>query len=115
MHTKGKASTLDSLEPRLLLAGMTFEISRGTLHITGTNKNDTIILRQQKGKLLNNGKVVLRSARKFRQIFIDSRGGNDLIRFQSDSTSMRTRIRAGNGNDTVNGTSGEDSIRRRRR
>src|SRR4051812_38441330 len=109
MHSADHGSIFDSLEPRLLLSTPTppisFQMSRGTLRVTGTKGSDSIILSVRKGKLLNNGRLAFRLGKDFKQIFIDSKGGDDLIRFQFDSPDLRTKIHGGTGNDTIFGTS----------
>src|SRR5258705_2394162 len=107
MRPAGQASILHPLEQRLLLAGISLKLDGSNLRVTGTNHNDSIIIRLDHTRLRVN-KLLSVPAAKIRTIFISTRGGNDLVRFDpsTNSLNIRAEITGDAGNDTLSGTPG---------
>lgn len=134
-HTKTKRAgnkvkrsnlRLERLEDRKMMAAnlMADLYSSGVLRIEGTERNDTIVVRQINNSLSvdnirirNNGSMLSRvSANAVSRIDVYGLGGNDTILLNSDSVSGQqsiykpSRIFGGNGADSIVGGRGADSI-----
>src|SRR5262245_30636443 len=125
----GSRAIMDAMEPRILLASITAQLSAdGTLTVTGTDGADTIVVGTAVRDLPggdNLVEVVVAAGRDFVQssvqrVVILAGGGNDTIdcsavppTFDLDDTKPLNNaafIDAGAGDDSINATSLDDTI-----
>src|SRR5205085_327071 len=106
------SSSIDTLEPRLLLAGISLTFSRGTLHITGTQAADNIVLRQKGTRLSVIGARGAQATALVKKVTINGLDGDDQIRIDSSAASLKIKfkISGGNGNDLISGSARADTI-----
>jgi Ca2+-binding RTX toxin-like protein len=109
---------VEPLEPRRFLT--TVVIQQEALHIIGTARNDSIVLRMDPDDILQRnmqvhigGDMVKNvDTAKFGRIRVNGRGGHDLL--QIDETFgtivMPLTINGGGGNDVLTGGSGDDEL-----
>jgi Ca2+-binding RTX toxin-like protein len=96
----------------LLTAG----VKDGTLYVRGTDKPDTITLRQQNNAIKIDGLVGSYNINNFQNIVIRSFGSNDVINLKSEAVKSQQAITkpasiwSGSGIDTVTGGRGNDTI-----
>ena len=83
----------------------TVNITYGTLTVTGTEGNDTIVLDQTATAIVVNGAAYPRAG--VARIVVTAGGGNDVIR---DRTQFGSIIYGGVGNDAIVGNAGNDQI-----
>lgn len=105
--------------PLLLAGGAVMRINGGTLNISGTNGNDTILLSQQRDTQGDLALVVSVNgdARQFdathsrfvRQIFVSAGSGNDVVEGTTD-LNIPMVIHGGKGNDSLAGGAKNDKI-----
>lgn len=102
----------ESLEPRRLMA-YAFG-SGGLLALQGTPTHDSIVISLRENGTLRvnlNGEILRFEAASINEIQVITLGGNDLIRFDDTIPIVkRTRVLAGSGNDTIEGSHGRDTI-----
>jgi hypothetical protein len=109
---------VESLEDRSLpSAGVSSLVSSGTLYVTGTSGNDTILVRQTAAHSASvTGNSVTRSFTGVNAISVDGKAGNDKITVDTSYTDARhivplnAKLYASAGNDTLTGGSGNDTL-----
>ncbi|WP_439625772.1 CAP domain-containing protein [Gemmata sp.] len=80
-------------------------VLNGTLTVTGTEGNDTIVLRQSPTSIVVDGVPYPRAG--VTRVVISAGGGDDVIR---DGSGFGAFIYGGTGDDTIYGTGGDDRI-----
>src|SRR5262245_615410 len=97
---------VELLEDRQLLS----VLAGGTLKVSGSGRADTITVSKQGPKIIVqlNGRREIFADRKIKRVQIASRAGNDKITAQGDLPAFN--VNAGDGNDSVFGTSRNDEI-----
>lgn len=111
-----RTAMFQSLESRLLLAGVPLSFTTATLYggaqlrIVGSSGSDQIVLSQSASGLIvsHNGNSSTFST-SFKTIRIDGSAGNDFIKADG-SVSCAVMFFGGDGNDTLVGGSGHDSL-----
>jgi hypothetical protein len=134
-NSKGFRPSFESLEDRRVMAvnvlepigafgpavnspgtSLTAGVKDGTLYVRGTDKPDTITLRQQNNALKIDGVVGSFNINNFNNIVIRSFGGSDVINLKSEAVkgqqaiTKATEIWGGIGLDNITGGRGNDSI-----
>src|SRR5687768_16647568 len=108
----GHGPVVDPLEPRILLAGISLVLSRGTLKVTGTGAADVIVLRQKSAKLSVLGVRKSFATALVKRVQINGGGGDDQIRIDSSARSLKFgfKLVGGAGNDSLVGSARADSL-----
>ena len=109
----------ERLETRHLLTGGLSAVldSAGVLRVTGTDAADFIFVYQNASRYYVYGSADSYSASSVREIVIDAKGGNDVVRLDSQIvsswqaiTTPQVTVYGGAGSDTVFGSEGKDLI-----
>jgi hypothetical protein len=104
---------LELLEDRTVPTVATF--AAGTLTVTGTASNDTIIVRRVGDVISVDGTTTKVTASQVKQVIVDAGGGDDMVRLDSEALGGRALgvpcvVFGGTGNDTIIGTPGADKL-----
>ncbi|HEY1380848.1 MAG TPA: hypothetical protein VGF55_28865, partial [Gemmataceae bacterium] len=105
---------LELLEDRSVPSA-TASFAAGTLSVTGSAGNDTIVVRRVNDVISVDGTAVKVAAGLLRQIVVDGGAGDDLIRLDSEALGgqplgVPVVALGGTGNDTIVGTPGPDRL-----
>ncbi len=103
--------SIESLERRLLLAGVTATVANGTLTVQGTAKPDTIIIRQVRTTtnpatvtVMDGSKVIYNktpTAGKFTKVVVYAGARNDTLTLTMDKGTAGVSLFGEGGNDTI--------------
>lgn len=113
-HKTSFRPTVETLEDRnLMAAGITASLTAdGILAVTGTEKNDTIVVRQMNNRISVVGVEGSWNASDVKLLAVDARGGNDTVLLNSQALPWQQAITTtalvlgGAGNDKIIGGEG---------
>ncbi len=111
---RSRHSALESLEARVLPAGVTWSLSGTTLTVNGTAATDDIKVRvtATKVEILDAGVIKPTGflASKVTQVKVSALAGNDIVTIDATLGTISTQIDGGLGNDTLQGAAGNDTL-----
>lgn len=100
---------LEALEDRRLPAGLSAVLSAGTLTITGTDGNDTVLIQSTAGIIGISGLATTFTQSSVSRITVNAGKGNDYVKINS-GINLPVIFNGGEGNDTLIGGSANDTL-----